>query len=248
MIYREFLVMRKALVWFAAVLLVIILIGLTTRTIQVGPIDSEVGGLASSSGWLAAIFASIFGVALGNGSREAARILWVLPAPRWLLALQVIAVDLAGTTVAYVYAYAMLVATLLLAGLHVSAVNTGGVDVAGIVMALAMAYATYGWSALVGMLGRRVPYCGIIALPALMIWMILAQSPILRAASIANPFVVFNAGQVLKSWEGHHFSLDPTTLFLQWLGAFWETPVLLVIALATCGLAVAVWQRAEAIN
>jgi hypothetical protein len=213
----------------------------------VGPIETEDPGLASLSGWLAATFASIFGVALGNGSREAARILWVLPAPRWLLALQVMAVDLAGTTVAYLYAYAIILATLLLAGLHSRAVNTGTVDVAGIVMALAMAYATYGWSALAGMLGRRVPYCGIIALPALLIWMILAQSPIVRAASIANPFVVFNAGQVLKSWERHHFALDPTTLWLQWLGAFWETPVLLVIALATCGLAAAVWQRVEAI-
>ena len=250
MMYREFLVMRKALAWFAAVLLAVALTGLVTRTIQVGSTETEVAGIgiAASSGWVAAIFASIFGVALGNGSREAARILWVLPAPRWVLALQVIAVDLAGTTVAYMFAYAIILSTLLLAGLHVRAATIGTVDIAGIIMALAMSYATYGWSALAGMLGRRVPYCGIIALPALMIWMMLAQSPVVRAASIANPFVVFNAGLVLKDWERHRFSLDPTTMSMQWLGAFWETPVLLAITLATCGLAVAVWQRAEAIR
>jgi hypothetical protein len=248
MIYREFLVMRKALAWFAAVLLALIVTGLASKAIRIAPV-TEVPDIGPTSGYLAAIFASIFGVALGNGSREAARILWVLPAARWKLALQVIGVDLAGTTVAFVCAYAIILSLFVLAGLHVRANMFGTVDASRIIMALAMAYATYGWSALVGMLGRRMAYSGIIALPALMIWMSLVQQvPILRTVSVANPFIVFNAAQLLKWREQHRFSLDPTTSSLQWLGSFWETPVLFAIALVTCGLAVALWQRAQAIN
>lgn len=246
MIYRESLVMRKALAWFALVLLAIIVIGFATKAIFVGP-DTGVPDIGSTSGWLAAIFAGIFGVALGNGSREPARILWMLPAARWKVAFQVIGVDLAGTTVAFVSAYAIVLSFFMLAGLHLG-VMLGTVDASRILMALAMAYATYGWCALVGMLGRRMPYGGIIGLPALMIWMVLAQAPILRVVSVANPFVVFNVGLILKNSEQHRLSLDPTTSALQWLGSFWETPVLLVTALVTCGLAVALWQRAQAIN
>lgn len=247
MIYREYLVMRKALAWFAGVLLVIILVGLISRVIQTTPAETDYADIYVSSGWLAAIFGSIFGVALGNGSREAARVLWVLPAARWKLALQVIAVDLARTTVAFACAYAVILSFLALADRHFTTEMLGRVSAAGIVMALAMAYATYGWSALAGMLGRRVPYCGIIALPALMVWMIFPQSPILRAPMVANPFVVFNSGLTLNSWAHHPFTLDPVTSSLRWLGTDWATPVLLAIAVATCGLAVALWQRTEVI-
>ncbi len=252
MIYREYLVMRKALAWFVAVLLAIMLIGLINGVIQVAPTQTDYAAIGVTSGWIAAIFASIFGVALGNGSREAARVLWVLPTARWKLALRVIVVDLAGTTVAFVCVYAAMLLLLKISDPHFRMETLGAVNAAGIVMALAMVYATYGWSALAGMLGRRVPYCGIFALPALWIWMIFAQSQstlgsILRAPIVANPFTIFNAGLALNSWEHHRFTLDPVTSSLQRLGTVWETPVLIATAVATCGLAVLFWQRAQAI-
>lgn len=233
MIYREYLVMRKALPLFAGIVLIIMLIV---------PSSSNMGhvtyaAIANGSGWLAAIFASVFGVALGNGSRDASRVLWVLPTRRWMLALQVIAVDLAGTTVAFACVYLLM---LTFGALHFRVELSGTSSAADIAMALAMAFGTYGWSALVGMLGRRIAYGGLIALPVLMIWMILALSQtaigaMLRAPIAANPFAVYNAGLN---------AMSP----LQWLSSTWTTPVLLAIAVATCGLATALWARAEVIN
>jgi hypothetical protein len=252
MIYREYLVMRKALAWFAGLLVAGVLIGLVTGAIKLGPDHVDYAGVATPSGWLAAVFASIFGVALGNGSRDPARVLWVLPAARWRLALQVISVDLAGTTVVFAVVYA---ATLFLSALfnpYFRFEEMGKVSAIGILMPLTMAFATYGWSALAGMLGRRMPYCGLLALPALMIWMILAQTqrlgPILRGPIVANPFAVLNAGLTLDNWEHHHFKLTAVVSSLQWLGTTWGTPVLVAIFAVTCGLTVLLWQRAQAIS
>ena len=239
MIYREYLVMRKALAWFAAIVLTLMLIVPAARDGVAVSFNNAIGfaDITNGAAWLAAIFASIFGVALGNGSRETARVLWVLPTSRWQLALQVIAVDLAGATVAFACVFALFPAV---AWLRLGASLHGTLSATDIAMALVMVYATYGWSALVGMLGRRMAYAGIIALPLLMIWMIfaLAQTPvatILRPLAIANPFAVYNAGL---------HAMSP----LQWLGTAWTTPVLVAIAVVTCGLAVALWQRAQVIN
>jgi hypothetical protein len=239
MIYREYLVMRKALAWFAAIVVAIMLIVPYARDGIAVSFDNAIGfaEITNGAGWLAAIFASIFGVALGNGSREAARVLWVLPTARRQLALQVIAVDLVGTTVAFACVFAFFPAVAWLRfrmNLH------GALSATDIAMTLAMVYGTYGWSALVGMLGRRMAYGGIIALPLLMIWMIFALSQIpvatiLQSLAIANPFAVYNAGL---------HAMSP----LQWLGTAWTTPVLVAIAVVTCGLAVALWQRAEVIT
>jgi hypothetical protein len=252
MIYREYLVMRKALAWFAGLLLAGVLIGLVTGAIKLGPDHVDYAGIATLSGWLAAVFASIFGVALGNGSREVARVLWVLPAARWKLASQVISVDLAGTTVVFAVVYAVTLFLSTLSNPYFRLEEVGRVSVIGILMSLTMAFATYGWSALAGMLGRRMPYCGLLALPALMIWMVLAQTqrlgPILRGPIVANPFAVFNAGLTLDNWERHRFVLSPVVSSLQWLGTTWATPVLVAIFAVTCGLAVLLWQRAQAIS
>ena len=236
MIYREYLVMRNALPWFAGLVLALMLI---VPASDVGAISYA--GIANGAGWLAVIFASIFGVALGNGSREPARVLWVLPARRWILALQVIGVDLAGTTVAFACVYLFM---LTFAALHFRVTLSGTFNASNIAMALATTYGAYGWSALAGMLGRRIAYGGLFALPALMLWMIFAgsKSPLgamLRAPIAANPFAVYNAGLTLNG---------AVAFSLQWLYSAWATPMLSAIAIATCGLAVAFWQRAEVIN
>ena len=241
MSYREYLVMRKALAWFAGLLAILLIFQFE---MQKGVIRSDYTGIAVTAGWLAAIFGSIFGVALGNASRDAARVLWVLPAARWKLALQVISVDLAGTTIAFLLAFA---------GVRLNAELRGAASTPPIAMALAMAYAAYGCSALAGVIGRRIAYCGIFALPALLIWSSLAESQatmgaILRAPLVANPFAILNTGLMLSAWQHRHFQLDPVTVSLQWLGTTWETPLLIAITLTTCAVAVVLWQRAEALN
>lgn len=246
MIYREYLVMRKAVAWFVAILVAGMLI---LRALSHGSDTLSYAGIVNTSGWLAAIFASIFGVALGNGSRQAARVLWVLPTERWKLALQMIAVDLLGATVAFACVSLLL---LTQAGLRFGATIHGSASPTDIVMALALVYAACGWSALAGTLGRRIEYSGIIVLSALMIWLLLARSEItvgslLRGPIAANPFAVYNTARALQSWN-HHAPLGLLESSLQWLGTTWGSPILVAIAIATCGLAVALWHRAQVIN
>jgi hypothetical protein len=251
MIYREYLVMRKALAWYAGAVLVLMLINFIWP--GAGNMRVSYGTMAVQSGSFAAIFAWIFGVALGNGSREAARVLWVLPSARWKMALQVIGVDLAGITLAFACEYAAILVLLALSGLRFPAELQGSLDLAYIVVSLALAYAVYGWSALIGMLGRRMPYCGILAAPALAIWMTVAQSPstigaILRAPLVTNPIAVFNTTIALYAWHQQHAAIDTVSASLQYLGTSWEAPVLIAIALVTYGLVSALWQRAEVIT
>lgn len=103
MIYREYLVMRKAILWLLLIFAACItLIRLTSATQHGG---SHTNGTLTQFSqlltWVEMIFASIFGVALGNASREPARVMWVLPRARWMSAAGMIAVDVAAFIVAY---------------------------------------------------------------------------------------------------------------------------------------------------
>lgn len=248
MMYREYLVMRKALAWYAGIVVLIQLICLMfpPKGIQ-NVADADV---VVTAGVFTAFFAWIFAVALGNGSRQAARVLWVLPAERWKTALQVIAVDFAGIVLAFAW---FCVADVL--ALHVPSEKAqliGGAPFIEVALVLTGLFAVYGWGALIGMLGRRVAYCAIFATPALAIWLMIAEqnfpiSPIFRAPILANPFAVVNVRTALLGWQQHHWAIDVVTKSLLWLGTGWEPPVLLAIAAATCGLAVVLWQRAQVI-
>lgn len=248
MIYREYLVMRKALAWYAGVVLLIQLIGLLFPSKSVHKVDYS--DIALTAGVFAAFFAWIFAVALGNGSRGPARVLWVLPAERWKSALQVIAVDLAGITVALAWFGLCDFAMLLIPS--EKAQLTGALPFAQIALVAGGAFAVYGWGALVGVLGRRMPYCGIIATPALAIWLTVAEqhfaiSPIFRAPILVNPFAVINTTIARNGWQQHHYPIDVVSSSLQWLGGTWQAPMLFATAAATCGLAALFWQRAQII-
>jgi hypothetical protein len=248
MIYREYLVMRKALAWYAALVLVLQVVDLAFPPKAAH--DVPYADVAMTAGVFAALFAWIFAVALGNGSRAAARVLWVLPTERWKAALQLIAVDFAGIVLAFVWFFVTDAAMLLIPGEKAHLV--GSAPLAEIALSLAGIFAIYGWGALVGMLGRRMAYCGIIATPALAIWLTVAEhhfaiSPVFRATSLANPFAVINARIALVSWQQDHYPIDLVTKSLLWLGTSWETPVLCAIGAATCGLAIFLWQRARVI-
>lgn len=248
MMYREFLVMRKALAWYAGIVVLIQVIGLMFPPNGVQKVDYD--DIAVTAGVFAGAFAWIFAVALGNGSRAAARVLWVLPAERWKVAMQVIAVDFAAIIVAFLWFCACDFLTLQVPSEKAQLV--GVVRAADVALVLTGAFATYGWGALVGMLGRRMPYCGIIATPALAIWLTIAEqhfaiSPFFRAPILANPFAVINTRTALAAWQQHHWAIDVVTKSLLWLGTRWETPVLCAITIATCGVAILLWQRAQVI-
>src|SRR5579862_3081120 len=92
MIYRELLVMRKAVpVYLGVVIGIFILVAFAGHT-KTNFVQGMTGGA-----WFGALFASIFGVALGNSSREGARAFWVLPKQRWQSALGIVVVDLIAT-------------------------------------------------------------------------------------------------------------------------------------------------------
>lgn len=253
MIHREYLVMRKALAWYACIAFALMLLDFTG--IHVAASDGGIFDYATvvmTAGVFAAAFAWIFGVGLGNGSREAARVLWLLPQPRWKVALQLIAVDLVAVTVAYAIECAVMLVFFGFASLRSGVQIHGAAGIREILLTLALVYAMYGWSALVGMIGRRVPYCGLLAAPALAAWLTIAQSHtrignILRAPIVANPIAVFNTALAFAARQQYHNSVDGVSLSLQWLAPGWEAPVLFGIAIATCGLAVMLWQRAETI-
>ena len=247
MIYREFLVMRKALLWFLGIALVCSLIafGLSAshdhRTTN-GAISELLVPVAYT---VATGFAAIFGVALGNASREPSRVLWTLPESRLRSALSVIAVDIAAITLAVAGAMAaVLVAVYFYALIGMAAPQIKwNVDWLTVARMLVFNYAVYGWCALAGMLLRRMAYGGIIALPAMIFIMIPTQihsalGVFFRYLCLVDPWVIVQAAHPGAKE-------DPLAQFLAWVTPESSTMLLCAIALGTCAVATALWQRSE---
>lgn len=258
MIYREFLVMRKAVSWFVGITTAAMLIMVVVQLSQSrgGTLYTDLNELQIPVAWVVTVFAAIFGVALGNASRGPARVLWVLPVERWKQALQVFAVDAIGIIVAYAGVFAGSILFFFIMGLFEQVRIRGSIDWAGVGQSLLFVYAVYGWSAMVGTVGRRVAYCGLASLPLLLFWLMFAGAGgvfgrLLRAPIAANPYAVYQI-----SLEIHHarnlvaIQSNPDRLLqsLFWMGSSWEVPILVMIGLLTCGIAMLLWQRAEAIN
>jgi hypothetical protein len=247
--------MRKALAWFLGVLLALaVLLGLLARHSQSA---GDVTNFISVALGPVVIFASIFGVALGNASREPARVMWVLPLERWRAAVSIIAVDAVALIVAYAGMIAIVFACLWLQTLVGGQINiTWQLDWRFVLESLCFVYAVYGWCALVGMIGRRVAYFGIASSAILTLWGAFAESSgslgwLLRSIIVANPFSVFNSGNQLRAFAKgvrHWGTHDPVTQSLIWMGSTWEIPMLIAIALATCAIAVWLWQRSEVLS
>jgi hypothetical protein len=246
MIYRQFLVMRKAvLVYTAAIVALSVLMLVTQRHWCT---NTSLNGYFEGIMFPVMLFASVYGVGLGNASRDGARVFWLIPRPRWLSALELIAADALGIVVSYVLTAAVAFGFFVVG----NAVHGGSCAVANdlqplsIPTALCFAFAMYGWAALVGMIGRRVAYLGLAFLPAALLWSGFAHGDnplglMLRAVAWANPFVV---------WQMRSFAVDDVVAQAQW----WlrSSPELIpamlaAIAVGTCALAVALWQRAEVI-
>lgn len=258
MIYREFLVMRKALLWFVGCTTASMLVFVAVQLSQYrSHLYTDLNELHVPVAWVVTVFAAIFGVALGNASRGPARVLWVLPAKRWTLALQIFAVDAVGIIVAYAGVFVEAMLFFLIMGLFEPVSIRGSIDWAAVALSLLFIYAVYGWSAAVGMLGRRVAYCGIASLPLLLFWRMFAEAggtfgEVLRAPIAANPYAVYEISFSIQRarWAAIHIESAPDRLLrsLFWMGNTWEAPVLAMIAVLTCAIAVFLWQQAEVLN
>jgi hypothetical protein len=232
MIYRQFLVMRKALLWYAGILAgaAIFMIGsIAMGNTQLCGDRTLLSSWAEGSGMAAMIFAAIYGVGLGNASREGARIFWVLPQGRLRAGLALLGVDMAGVIVAVALAF---VGTCVVFGVGLPmqnsdcrVVNDLGLQKLGI--ALGFPLAVYGWCTLTGMLLRRVAYMGVVFLPVGLLWMLFAQQPhilgrFLHSIAFANPFTI-NYAAASSVWQ------------------VWG------IVIVTLTIALSLWQRAEVV-
>ena len=250
--------MRRAVLWFVGVTTAAMLIMVIVQVSQSrsGTLSTDLDELQVPVGWVVTVFAAIFGVALGNASRGPARVLWVLPVERWKLAVQTFAVDAVGIVAAYAGVFVGSILFFLIMGLFVPVQVRGSIDWGGVGQSLLFVYAVYGWSAMVGTIGRRVAYCGLASLPLLLFWLMFAGAGgifgrLLRAPIAANPYAVYQISLELRharTFVGIQSNPDRLLQSLFWIGSSWEAPVLVMIGLLTCGIAMLLWQRAEAIN
>jgi hypothetical protein len=231
-IYRQFLVMRKALLWYAGILgagVIFMLGSIATGNTQLCGERTSLGFWVEASGISAMIFAAIYGVGLGNASREGARVFWVLPQGRLRAGLALIGVDTAGVIAAIAFAF---VGTSIVFGVGLPmqhsecrVINDLGLQKLGI--AIGFPLAVYGWCTLTGMLLRRVAYMGVVFLPVGLLWMLLYQQPhmlgrFLRSIAFANPFTI-NYAAASSVWQ------------------VWG------IVIVTLAIALVLWQRAEVV-
>lgn len=231
MIYRELLVMRNALVRYAWILVAgvaFMLVSIALRQTEICGTTTELGGWLQGSSWAAMIFAAIFGVGLGNASRDGARVFWVLPEGRLRSALGLVGVDLVAVIVALALGFvgSTIVFEAGFAIQHSQCVVVNNLNAPRLFLAIGFPVAVYGWSTLTGMLLRRVAYMGVVFLPLGLLWLGFSQThggfgAFLRSIAFANPFIMVQNAGVWQLWG---------------------------IVIATLAVALALWQRAEVVN
>ena len=254
MMYREFLVMKKAVIALTIIALIPSLIFAYAQLSLHGAdrFSSPLSfALTTLIGWSLALFASIYGAAFAGTSREAARTLWVLPSARWRNAALAMMVDVASIFVACAILIAiMYVPELPFIGPAKIASMLANFDPHALLFALAFPFAVYGYSALVGMLLRRAPFAGVAVIPVGVIWTMLAQDPassLLRALAPFNPVALMThsakAPGLQVKFSG--FTVDRLGAALHWLTPNIAIAMLLVLGAAACAAAVGLWSRAQ---
>jgi hypothetical protein len=239
MIYREFLVMRKAVPVFlgcvAALFILVSLSHVNTNFVQ----------SINAGAWFGALFASIFGVALGNSSREGARVFWVLPKARWQSALGIVAIDILST------AFVVCASSVIIGGVASAFAALPGNSMHwnfsgnAALNAICLAVAVYAWSAIVGMVGRRLPYVGVSVMPVLMVWFGFAMSQgaigeWMRKPIAANPFALY-----LVQQAGPAKGSDIAHMGLTWVTPETAALSMIVIMLVGCIASIVMWSKTE---
>lgn len=242
MIYREWLVMRKAIPVYLGIVIALVILVTLAGHVKTNFVQCLTGGA-----WFGALFASIFGVALGNSSREGARAFWVLPKARWQSAFGIVAVDLIATV--FVTAAVPLLNGAVdsaFAGFPGNSMQWNW-DGNAALLAFGLPIATYGWAALIGMIGRRLPYVGIAVMPVLLLWFIFSTSPgtfgrLLSKPIAINPFALYIIEQSGKN-SAHDFKNFADNL--GWLTPETALIAMALIAIAGCVAAITMWSKSE---
>ncbi len=254
MMYRQFLVMRKAIVVLTIVTLIPSLIFAYSNISLHGSdrFDSPLSfALITLIGWSLALFASIYGAAFAGTSREAAQTLWVLPTDRRRSAALAMLVDLGGILVA---CGALIVVTYLPQLPVIGPAQIGAMlsqfDVHALLFALAFPFAVYGYSALLGMLLRRAAFAGIAVVPIGVIWTMLAQDPasgVLRMLAPLNPvaLITHSAKAPGLHVKINGFAPDRLGASLHWLTPNLAIGMLFALGAIACAAAVTLWSRAQ---
>lgn len=254
MMYRQFLVMRKAVPVLLAIGL-ILSVSMAIANVSLHGSDRFYAPLSFALitliAWSLATFATIYGAAFAGTSREAARVLWVLPERRWRIAVQAMIVDVA----AIVAACLGLIIVIYLPELPVVGVGQVTAMLAQVtwhdaLFALAFPFAVYGCSALLGMLLRRAAFAGVATVPAGIAWAIFARDPaagLLRTLAPLDPVAVFIQSAKVRGLQLHvsGFTADRLAHALQWLTPESGIAILLALGVAACAAAVTVWSRVQ---
>lgn len=250
MMYRQFLVMRKALMWLLIGALVfwgwfavnnIFLKGSDRFN---GTLDFT---LVTAVAWPLALFAALYGAAFSSMSREPARYLWTLPKPRWRSALEAIAADVTALAVAYIALAVIIYAPEVpVIGARPVFGMLSHVSLQYALLAFALPLAAYGYGAAVGMLFRRAPFVGVTTVPVFLLWMIFANDPadgFMRTFGVLNPFLVFTQANRLPQL---HVSFGSRVdAALHWITPDIGIAILVATTLICCTLTACLWSRAE---
>ena len=248
MIYREWLVMRKAVLVFLPIVGALTLLFCWAAAANHQKYHTGFISMFSTGAWFTAVFASIFGVALGNASREGARVFWVLPKSRWRSALEVVGVDVAGIAAAFVgVVLASTAINAAIVSLYPGTSMKWDFDTRLLFAVLLFPLGVYAWSALAGMIGRRVPYLGVAVFPVLMLWYVFANiggviGQVTRFPILANPVVAYQMQSVTAN---NAKAFGPLMSGLMWMTPQTGLAVMVAIAVVGCAAAIALWQRSE---
>jgi hypothetical protein len=250
MAYVEFLRVRTSLTWHAGVLAMLTLIALylghnthvdvngTTRMLSGTPVP--IGSLAAIGMFFAAIFASSQGSSL-NRENVTRDLSWTKPIPRAVLALQYMAIDVAGIVVAF--ALTMLAVTLVLLRMNMGPVADASMW-ALLVLGAGVAVM---WYALIQLLtfwfapGARA-IAGIIW-PVALLLLGLAKidgplGAIVRVIDVINPLAYMSGVNVDE--HGSHTQAVTT------LPSDLRPLVVWMFAAVFCAIVVALWPKKEA--
>ncbi|MEO9262883.1 MAG: hypothetical protein ABI282_02220 [Candidatus Baltobacteraceae bacterium] len=257
MMYRQTFVMRRAVAWFTALLgaLFFAAVGIQTLSHNQSRVSMTLDDSIFFVCWAAGVFAVVYGAGLGNGSREAARVLWTIPKPRWKNALSVVFIDAMGLLCALVAGVlATYVVIALFSGpVRVEYMLTRGFSWMGLLIAALFLFALYGWSAVVGMLGRRMPYAGLLAYPLILLWSTFSNLPgkfgdLLRSILVANPLADYSYAYGSLVAHAKPSMLNPSMTALSHVQASNFPAILLAIGAVGCGIAIVLWTRSEILN
>ncbi len=199
MYYKEFLLLRRALIVFFAIVLALgILQNLATLGKGRQHIDiSEL--LLFTSAWLAAIFGAIYGTSIGQECSDNARFALMRPISRWRSALNTFGPGIGAVVLALVCSAVIFeIPSVLIGGVHIIS-NAHGYGWIEILFPLGLALAFYAAGALASTFSRRSVGIAFFPFPIAAFLYVFSFTPggihqVLEKLNFINPFAYYISG------------------------------------------------------